>query len=94
MKALHASDVKILTDIPNIGKAMVHVFALLGITVPQDLVGKDPYVLYKKLCTYTGVRQDPCVLDTCMAVTDFMNGAESRPWWSYTKARKEKYKNI
>ena len=35
----------------------------------------------------TGKRQDPCVLDTFMAATDFMRGAEPAPWWP-TRPRK------
>jgi hypothetical protein len=36
-------------------------------------------VLYQKLCAATGQRQDPCVLDTFMAATDFMRGAPAAP---------------
>ena len=53
-----------------------------------DLRGKDAFVLYQKLCAATGQRQDPCVLDTFMAVTDFMRGAPAAPWWNYTAQRK------
>lgn len=92
MKAKSAHDVKKLTDIPNVGPAMVRDFHMLGITKGEDFKGKDAFVLYQKLCKLTGVRQDPCVLDTYMAVIDFMNGAEARPWYFYTKVRKRKYK--
>ena len=34
------------------------------------------------------MRQDPCVLDTLMAATDFMRGAPAAPWWKYTAERK------
>lgn len=94
MKAGHARDVKKLRNIPNIGPAMVRDFHLLGIKDPCQLLGKDPYKLYKKLCTITGVRQDPCVLDTYIAVIDFMNGAPAKPWFAYTAKRKEKYGTI
>ena len=40
------------------------------------------------LCEATGQRQDPCVLDTFMAATDFMRGAPAAPWWHYTPQRK------
>ncbi|MFW9615571.1 helix-hairpin-helix domain-containing protein [Aquabacterium sp.] len=36
----------------------------------------------------TGLRQDPCVLDTLISVTCFMQGDEARPWWHYTAERK------
>lgn len=91
MKAKHVRDVKSLCDIPNVGPAMVRDFHALGITEPAQLIDKDPYKLYKKLCTITGVRQDPCVLDTYMAVVDFMNGGQPKPWYLYTDTRKKLY---
>ncbi len=90
-KAKRASDVKRLTDIPNVGPRIAHDFLLLGIKDPRELKDKDAYTLYEKLERITGVRHDPCVLDTYMAVTDFMNGAPPRPWFWYTKDRKKRY---
>jgi len=91
MKAKIFSQVTTFQDIPNVGSAMEKDFALINIKKPTDLTQKDPFTLYKKLCTATKVRQDPCVLDTFLAVVNFMNGAPARPWWFYTKKRKEKY---
>ena len=83
---------KKLTDLPNIGKSLAKDLELIGIDIPEKLEGKDPYELYQKLCEVTGMRHDPCVLDTFMAITDFMNDGEPKVWWSYTAERKEKYK--
>lgn len=94
MKADHVSKVKKFQDIPNVGSAVAADFVLIGIREPQALIGKDPFTLYKKLCKKTGTRHDPCVLDTFMAVTDFMNGGIARQWWYYTKERKKKYPDI
>ena len=47
--------------------------------------------LYRALCERSGKRQDPCVLDTFMAATDFMRGAAPTPWWRYTAQRKQVY---
>lgn len=94
MKARAAKDVKKFTDIPNVGPRIAHDFVTLGIKEPKGLVGKDPYVLYKKLCSLTKSRQDPCVLDTFMAVTDFMNGGMARDWWFYTQKRKKLYPDV
>lgn len=94
MKATKATGVTKFQDIPNVGPAMERDFRLMGIRTPQDLKKKDAYRLYQKMCKLTHRRQDPCVLDTYMAVIDFMNGAPSKPWWSYTKIRKKKYPNI
>ena len=87
-KALSAADCKTLEQLPNIGPALAANLRLIGIRTPKELRGKDAFVLYQKLCAATGQRQDPCVLDTFMAASDFMRGAPPAPWWSYTAQRK------
>ena len=77
-----------LEQLPNIGPSLAADLRLIGIGTPAELRGKDPFVLYQKLCAATGQRQDPCVLDTFMAATDFMRGAPAAPWWTYTAQRK------
>jgi hypothetical protein len=94
MKAKSAREVKKFKDIPNVGPAMERDFLKLGLKSPSDLVGKDPYRLYQKMCELTGRRQDPCVLDTYLAVVDFMKGAPARPWYFYTAFRQKHYPNI
>lgn len=83
---------KKLTDLPNIGKSLAQDLELIGIDAPEKLKGKDPYELYQELCKATNARQDPCVLDVFMSVTDFMNGNEPQVWWAYTDERKKRYK--
>lgn len=80
--------VKALTDLPNIGRAMAEDLQLLGIAKPEQLKGRDPYVLYQELSLATGQRQDPCVLDTFISITRFMAGDDARSWWAYTAERK------
>jgi len=80
--------VRVLTDLPNIGRTMAAELQRLGIAKPEQLKGRDPYVLYQELCMVTGLRQDPCVLDTFISITRFMDGDEARPWWAYTAERK------
>jgi hypothetical protein len=94
MKAKSSKEVTKFQDIPNIGPAMARDFALLGLKVPSDLKRKSPLQLYRQMCKITGKRQDPCVLDTYIAVIDFMNGAPTRPWYWYTKGRKKEYPDI
>ena len=77
-----------LTDLPNIGPAMAEDFRLLGIDQPGQLVGREPFQLYERLCQITASRQDPCVIDVFISVTRFMGGDEPRPWWAYTEERK------
>ena len=87
-KAVSAADCKALEQLPNIGPSLAADLRLIGIREPRELRGKDAFVLYQKLCAATGQRQDPCVLDTFMAATDFMRGAPAAPWGSYTAQRK------
>ncbi len=81
---------KQLTDIPNIGKAMERDFHLLGINRPADLIGRDPYLLYEKLCEVTQVRQDPCVLDVFISAVRYMEGGPPKKWWAFTEERKQR----
>lgn len=90
-KASSAAECERLEQLPNIGPSIADDLRSLGITRPAELIGRDPYELYQALCTLTGKRQDPCVLDTFMAATDFISGAEARSWWSYTAERKQRY---
>ena len=90
-KAAHARECERLEQLPNIGPALAADLRLIGIRSPRELRGRDPFVLYQQLCAATGQRQDPCVLDTFMAATDFMHGAAAAPWWAYTAQRKVLY---
>lgn len=77
-----------LEQLPNVGKSTAGDFRLLGIDTPQQIIGKDPYELYERLCDITGQRHDPCVMDVFIATTRFMAGEPSTPWWAYTDERK------
>jgi len=74
--------------LPNVGPAVAADFKILGVTRPQDLIGRDPYALYDELCRVTKQRHDPCLLDTFIAAVRFMGGEPARPWWAYTSERK------
>ena len=94
MKALVAADAEDLRQLPNIGPAMIEDFKVLDIAQPAQLAGKDPYTLYQRLCEITGIRHDPCVLDTFISAVRFMDGESPRPWWHYTAERKRLYPGI
>lgn len=86
--------VRKLTDLPNIGPAMVRDLNLLGIAEPGQLAGRDARELYDHLCRLTSMRHDPCVLDVFMSVTAFVAGDEARSWWDYTAERKRRYPQL
>ncbi|EHR70822.1 Pathogenicity locus [Burkholderiales bacterium JOSHI_001] len=93
-KAQRAADCQTLEQLPNVGPAMAADLRELGITHPRELARRDPFVLYQAMCVHSGCRQDPCVLDTFMAVTDFMRGAPPAPWWHYTAQRKIQFPEL
>jgi hypothetical protein len=90
MKNPNRETVSKLEELPNIGKAIANDLRLIGIDYPQELIGKDPFKLYHRLCDLSGAKQDPCVLDVFMAVVNFMEGGEPLPWWKFTNERKSR----
>jgi DNA transformation protein len=87
-KAAHASEARVLMDIPNIGKSIAQDLRGLGVNTPADVAAMDPMAMYEALRTPMGQRHDPCVLDTFLAARDFMNGGPVLPWWHFTPLRK------
>ena len=83
-----------LEQLPNIGPSIAADLRSIGVVHPHQLAELDAMALYQQLCRLTGKRQDSCVLDTFMAATDFMRGAEARPWWAYTALRKQRYGKV
>jgi hypothetical protein len=93
-KVASPADCQRLEDLPNIGPSIAADLRAIGIQHPRELAHRDAFVLYQSLCAHTGKRQDPCVLDTFMAATDFMRGAAPEPWWKYTPQRKLLYGQV
>ena len=87
-KATCVSEVRRFTDIPNVGPATAGDFRTLGLRATAEMAQCDAYAPYRRLCTTTGIRHDPCVIDVFLAAIDFMNGAAAQPWWHYTAQRK------
>lgn len=89
MKTIRAQ-MKELEDIPNVGRTVAADLRRIGVRTPRALVGRDPYQLYAALNRATGVRHDPCLLDTFIAAVRFMEGGPAVPWWHYTAERKRR----
>ncbi len=94
LKARFADECTALEQLPNIGPSLAADLRSIGVLHPRELAARDAFVLYQALCAKTGKRQDPCVLDTFMAATDFMRGAPAAPWWTYTPQRKAVYGQV
>ncbi len=76
-------------DIPNVGVSIEKDFLLLGMDKPAELIGKDPYQMYKDLCRITKKRHDPCVLDVFISAVRYMEGKPPKKWWEFTEERKK-----
>ena len=85
------SEINRFRDIPNIGPAIERDLIALGLNKPAELIGKDPYQLYKNLCSIRKKRQDPCVLDVFISAVEYMEGGPERKWWEYTEERKKHF---
>lgn len=77
-----------LRKIPNVGLATIKYLKILGITKPVELIGQNPYSLYRELCLKTGKKFDPCLADVFISAVKFMEGEQSKKWWYYTEERK------
>ena len=85
------NQLKRLIDIPNVGPAIERDLVALGLRAPTDLIGRDPYQMYKELCNITHKRQDPCVIDVFISAVRYMEGGPARKWWEYTEDRKKHF---
>lgn len=92
MKSPNRKTVSKMTDLPNIGKAISADLKRIGLTDPQELIGKDAYELHKQLCAKLGWRQDHCIIDVFLSAISFMEGGEALPWWHFTSERKTNLK--
>ncbi len=89
MKSPDRETLKRLDQLPNIGPAIARDLAKINITHPRQLIGQDAFELHKQLCEQLGWRQDYCVIDVYLSAIDYMEGGEAKPWWFYTRQRKE-----
>lgn len=78
-----------LEDLPNIGKKLAADLRSAGIREPQDLLMKDPRVLFAELVPVMGHRHDPCVFYTLLAVRHYLQNEEALPWWKFTAQGRE-----
>lgn len=85
---MRGNEIKRFRDIPNVGAAIEKNFFYLGLTKPVELIGKDPYQLYRDLCKITQKKQDPCVIDVLISAVRYMEGGPAKKWWEFTEERK------
>jgi hypothetical protein len=82
-----------LASLVSIGPKMLEDFEKLGVRTVAQLAREEPDDLYQRLCTLTGQRQDPCVLDVFSAAVaqarDPALPPEQCQWWYWSRLRKQ-----
>ena len=73
-----------LENLPNIGKAIAADLRAIGINQIEQLAKCDPLETYLNLAKQMGLRHDPCVFYTLLAVQHFLQHNEKLPWWKFT----------
>ena len=82
------SEISDFKQIPNVGPATIKYLKIIGINSPFEIIGQNPYTMYKDLCRVSGKKFDPCLADVFISAVRFMEGAPPKKWWEYTRERK------
>ena len=82
------SNVSDFNKIPNVGPATIRYLNILGINKPFELIGQNPYSMYRELCKIVSKQFDPCLADVFISAVKFMEGEPPQKWWHYTEERK------
>jgi Pathogenicity locus len=81
-----------LRDLRGVGPHIEEDLRSLGVDSVAALATRDGAKLYDALCRKTGVRQDPCVLDTFRCAVaqarDPRLPVEQANWWWWSRQRK------
>ena len=93
MVSVRSIQLKEVSDLRNIGKAMLGDLQLLNISNVPQLAKQNADELYGKLCILTGGRHDPCVHDTFAAAIHQAKTGEALNWWAFTPIRKARQQN-
>lgn len=82
-----------LREIAGVGPAIERDLNALGVKTVADLSRREGDELHADLCRLTGVRQDPCVLDTFRCAVaqarDPFLPRDQRNWWWWSRRRKQ-----
>ena len=76
-----------LENIPGVGKSIAQDLRELGVKRPSCLKGKNPELLYEKLCCLRGKHIDRCMLYVFRCAIYFVNTENPDPeklkWWKW-----------
>ena len=81
------SGLRDLRRIPGVGSSIAEDLWKLGIRSVRDLSGKDPEILYERLCERQGARIDRCVLYVLRCAVYYASFDKHNPvllkWWNW-----------
>ncbi len=77
-----------LLELKNLGAETLKDLQLLGINSVSELAKADPDDLFSRLQLLSKTRQDPCVWDVFAAIIHEAKTGEKKPWWHWSKIRK------
>ena len=76
-----------LEQIPGVGKSIAEDLHHLGITAIDQLKGKDPEKLYRKLCDFNASPVDRCMLYVLRCAVYYASNSDPDPellkWWNW-----------
>lgn len=81
------SSSKHLEQIPGVGKSIARDFKDIGIESVDDLKGKNPEKLYRKLCDFKAAPVDKCMLYVFRCAVYYASNKRHDPyllkWWNW-----------
>jgi ERCC4-type nuclease len=81
------AQLKILQQIPGVGKKIANDLWELGIKSPQDLINQDPEELYHRLCVHQNAQIDRCMLYVFRCAVYYASNQEHDlellKWWHW-----------
>lgn len=83
------NEVRILEDLPGIGKSIAADLRAIKVMTPALFQEVEPLELYRRLEEVMGNRHDPCVLYVFLGARHFLDTGEAVPWWQFTVAGKQ-----
>lgn len=82
--------IKCLMQIPGVGISIANDLYNIGIKHPDDLIDKNPEILYKRSNRFAGTVQDRCLLYVFRCAVYFVSNTKHDPeklkWWNWKTA--------
>lgn len=82
-----------LEQIPGVGKSIAQDLRRIGITSVDQLKGRDPEALYRRLCNFKASPVDRCMLYVFRCAVYYASSSDPDPellkWWNWKDRPRE-----